>query len=415
MGSKSHNRNIISPFCASTERLGLPTKPERIDNGLMSTSAKVILLLETSREYGRQLQFGITKYSYFNGPWTFYREPGGRDRTLPQLKSWGANGIIAHAHSAAMVRRIVNTRIPTIIKGYRAEGYPTIATNNTAIGQMGAEHLIDRGFRHLAYCGLDDRYWSVERGAAFADRVQRERLGIHVYRQPRSRSMRSWDKELAYMAKWLKALPKPVGVMACVDDRSQHVLQACKMIGLDVPSEVAILGVDNDELVCRLANPQLSSIALAAERAGYEAAELLDKLMAGEKMTGQRIVTQPTHVVARQSTDVLAMEDRMVAKALQFIRSHANEPIQVADVVEAVPISRRLLQKRFQMVLGRTILDEIRYTRAEQVAEMLSDTNLPISAIALACGFPSIDHIARSFRKIKGMSPLAYRKRYGPK
>lgn len=415
MGSKSHNRNIISPFCASTGRLGLPTKPERIDNGLMSTSARVILLLETSREYGRQLQFGITKYSYFNGPWTFYREPGGRDRTLPQLKSWGANGIIAHAHSAAMVRRIVNTRIPTIIKGYRAEGYPTIATNNTAIGQMGAEHLIDRGFRHLAYCGLDDRYWSVERGAAFADRVQRERLGIHVYRQPRSRSMRSWDKELAYMAKWLKALPKPVGVMACVDDRSQHVLQACKMIGLDVPSEVAILGVDNDELVCRLANPQLSSIALAAERAGYEAAELLDKLMAGEKMTGQRIVTQPTHVVARQSTDVLAMEDRMVAKALQFIRSHANEPIQVADVVEAVPISRRLLQKRFQMVLGRTILDEIRYTRAEQVAEMLSDTNLPISAIALACGFPSIDHIARSFRKIKGMSPLAYRKRYGPK
>jgi len=381
----------------------------------MPGSAKVILLLETSREYGRQLQFGITKYSYFNGPWTFYREPGGRNRTLPQLKSWGAHGIIAHAHSTAMVRRIVHTGIPAVIKGYRAEGYPTIATDNTAIGQMGAEHLTDRGFRHLAYCGLDDRYWSVERGAAFADRVQRAGLEIHMYRQPRSRAMRSWDKELACMARWLESLPKPVGVMACVDDRSQHVLHACKMVGLDVPSEVAILGVDNDELVCRLASPQLSSIALAAERAGYEAAELLDRLMAGEKMSGQRIITRPTHVVTRQSTDVLAMEDRMVAKALQFIRNHANEPIQVADVVEAVPISRRLLQKRFQMALGRTILDEIRHARAEQVAKMLSDTNLPISTIALACGFPSIDHIARSFRKIKGMSPLAYRKRYGPK
>ena len=381
----------------------------------MPTSARVILLLETSREYGRQLQFGITKYSYFNGPWTFYREPGGRDRTLPQLKSWGVNGIIAHAHSPAMVRRIVRTGIPAIIKGYSVEGYPTIATNNDAIGQIGAEHLTERGFRHLAYCGLDDRHWSVERGAAFAERIQREGLEIHMYKQPRSRAMRSWDRELTYMAKWLTSLPKPVGLMACVDDRSQHVLQACKMAGLDVPSEVAILGVDNDELVCRLANPQLSSIALAAERAGYEAAELLDRLMAGEKMAGQRIVTQPTHVVTRQSTDVLAMEDRMVARALQFIRSHSNEPIQVADVVEAVPISRRLLQKRFKMVLGRTILDEIRHSRAEQVAEMLSQTNLPVSQVALICGYPSIDHIARSFRKIKNMSPLAYRKRYGPK
>jgi LacI family transcriptional regulator len=314
-----------------------------------------------------------------------------------------------------MVRRIVSTGIPAIIKGYKAEGYPTIATDNDAIGRMGAEHLIDRGFRHLAYCGLNDRYWSVERGDAFADRLREEGIEAHMYRQPRSRAMRSWDKELAYMAKWLASLPKPVGVMACVDDRSQHVLQACKMAGLEVPHEVAVLGVDNDELVCRLASPQLSSIALAAERAGYEAAELLDRLMAGERMGEQKIVTQPTHIVIRQSTDVLAMEDRMVAKALQFIRTHASEPIQVTDVVKAVPVSRRLLQKRFQRVLGRTILDEIRHTRAEQVARMLSETNLPVSKIALTCGYPGIDHIARSFRKIKGMSPLAYRKRYGRK
>ncbi|MHC4518765.1 MAG: AraC family transcriptional regulator, partial [Planctomycetota bacterium] len=344
-------------------------------------SARVILLLETSREYGRQLQFGITKYSYFNGPWTFYREPGGRDRILPQLRSWGANGIIAHAHSAAMVRRIVSAGIPAIIKGYKAEGCPTIATDNGAIGRMGAEHLMDRGFRHLAYCGLDDRYWSVERANALTDRAREEGLEVHTYRQPRSRAMRSWDKELTYMAKWLNSLPKPVGVMACVDDRSQHVLQACKMADLEVPSEVAVLGVDNDELVCRLASPQLSSIALAAERAGYEAAELLDRLMGGERMGEQKIVTQPTHIVIRQSTDVLAMEDRMVARALQFIRSHTSEPIQVTDVVEAVPISRRLLQKRFQVVLGCTILDEIRHARVEQVARMLSETNLPIAKI----------------------------------
>ena len=255
----------------------------------------------------------------------------------------------------------------------------------------------------------------MERYDAFTQRLQQESYDVSYYQPPRVKSKRAWDKEIAHMARWLESLPKPLGVMACVDDRSQHVLQACKMAGLDIPSEVAILGVDNDELVCQLANPQLSSIALAAERAGYESAELLDRWMHGEDVSDHHIVTSPTHVITRQSTDVMAMEDRMVAKALQYIRSHASEPIQVTDVIDATSISRRALQKRFQATLGRTILDEIRHTRVELVAEMLIQTNLSIAHIALACGYPGIDHIARSFRQIKRMSPLAYRKRYGQK
>ena len=381
----------------------------------MPDSPKVILLLETSREYGRQLQFGITKYSYFNGPWTFYREPGGRDRPLPQLKDWGANGMIAHVHDGSMAQKIKKTGIPTIIKGYRIAGYPLISTDNRAIGNIGAEHLLERGFHHFAYVGYDEVYWSMERYDAFTQRLQQESYDVSYYQPPRVKSKRAWDKEIAQMARWLESLPKPLGVMACVDDRSQHVLQACKMAGLDIPSEVAILGVDNDELVCQLANPQLSSIALAAERAGYESAELLDRWMHGEDVSDHHIVTSPTHVITRQSTDVMAMEDRMVAKALQYIRSHASEPIQVTDVIDATSISRRALQKRFQATLGRTILDEIRHTRVELVAEMLIQTNLSIAHIALAYGYPGIDHIARSFRQIKRMSPLAYRKRYGQK
>ena len=379
----------------------------------MSESLKVILLLETSREYGRQLQFGITKYSYFNGPWTFYREAGGRDRTLPQLKDWGANGIVAHAKNVAAARKIRDTGIPAIVKGFKVEGCPLLDADNGAIGIMGAEHLIDRGFRQFAYCGYDDLYWSVERGNAFAERIEQEAFEIFLYRQPRARKQRSWDRELAHMAQWLKSLPTPIGIMACVDDRSQHVLHACKMVGLDVPADVAVLGVDNDELICSLANPRLSSIALAAQKAGYETAGLLDRLMAGERVDDPVIVTQPTHVVTRQSTDVMAMNDRMVAGALQYIRSHATDPIQVTDVVNALPISRRALQKRFRAILGRTILDEIRHARVDMVAQMLTETNLSVEQIALACGYPGIDHISRSFGKVKHMSPLAYRKRYG--
>jgi len=381
----------------------------------MSKSLKVILLLESSREYGRQLQLGITRYSYFNGPWTFYREPGGRDRALPQLKDWGANGIIAHAKNAAAAHKIMDTGIPAIVKGFKVEGCPLLDADNRAIGIMGAEHLIDCGFRSFAYCGYDDLYWSLEREKAFIERIEQEAFDVLLYQQPRSRRQRSWDRELAHMAQWLELLPKPVGLMTCVDDRSQHVLHACKMVGLDVPADVAIIGVDNDELICSLANPQLSSVSLAAQRAGYETAGLLDRLMAGEEVDNPVVITQATHVVTRQSTDVMAMDDRMVAKALQYIRSHATDAIQIADVIKAVPISRRALQKRFQAVLGRTILDEIRHTRVGMVAQMLTETNLSVAQIALTCGYPGIDHISRSFGNIKHMSPLAYRKRYGQK
>ncbi len=378
-------------------------------------SPKVILLLETSREYGRQLQFGITKYSYFNGPWTFYREPGGRDRTLPRLKDWGANGIIAHVKDEKTAQKIADTGIPAVVKGVPIEGYPLIATDNQTISKMAADHLLSHGFRHLAYCGYDDLYWSVERGQAFAEHARQASSECFMYQQPRGRAHRTWDRELIHMATWLKSLPKPIGVMACVDERSQHVLHACKMACLDVPTDVAIVGVDNDTLTCSLATPQLSSIALAAERAGYEAAELLDRLMTDQALCDQVIMTAPTHVVTRQSTDVMAMDDRMVAKALQYIHTHATETIQVSDVIDTVPISKRALQKRFHAVLGRTILDEIRHTRVDMVAQMLTETNLSIAQIALACGYPGIDHISRSFSKIKHMSPLAYRKKYGQK
>jgi LacI family transcriptional regulator len=381
----------------------------------MPDSPKVIILLETSREYGRLLQFGITKYSYFHGPWTFYREPGGRDRILPQLSDWGANGIIAHVNDKKMAKKILETDIPAVIKGYNMEGMPIIDTDNDAICKMGAEHLLERGFKNFAFCGFDDKYWSNQRAEVFEKRIAKEGYEFFRYSQPKDKAHRSWAKEISFLADWLKTLPKPIGIMTCVDERSSHVMQACKIANLDVPNEVAIIGVDNDELICRLSNPQLSSVALGAERAGYEAAELLDKLMSGKKVKNTKIITRPTHVVTRQSTDVLATQDIMVAKAIQFIHANSNEPIQVSDVVAAVPMSRRTLQLRFRRVLGRSILDEIRRARVDQISEMLVKTNMSVSNIALTLGFTGIDHIARFFRKQKGISPLVYRKKFGPK
>ena len=203
--------------------------------------------------------------------------------------------------------------------------------------------------------------------------------------------------------------------MTCVDDLSQEVLQACKTADIDIATDVAILGVDNDPLVCRLTRPQLSSVSLGTEKAGYEAAELLDKLMAGQKVDKLTVTTLPTHIEVRQSTDILAMEDRKVALAIYYIKQNLNNLITVEDVVEATLVPRRTLQICFKKELGRTITEEIRRLKSDQVAEMLVTTNMPIAKIALALGFPGIDHVARSFRREKDMSPIEYRKRYGHK
>jgi len=370
-----------------------------------------MLFLESSREYGRQLIFGITRYTYYHAPWSFCRIPGGRNQGFPNLEKMGIDGIIAHVKSEAILEKILKSGLPAVIKGYRHPDLPCIETDNIGIGVAGAEHLIERGFRHFAFCGYRDVYWSDERKDAFESRLLEDGYSCDCLMH--SKPTGSWDHQQTFLVKWLKSLPKPTGLMACVDDRSQEVLEACKLATIEVPTEIAILGVDNDPLVCGLSRPQLSSVSLGAENAGYEAADLLGRRMGGEPFNGQAIKTLVTHVEIRQSTDILAMDDRTVAKAIHFIKQNITQNIGVNEVVESLQIPRRTMQIRFKKELGHTIIEEIRRLKVEQVAKMLATTQLPISRIAMDLGFPGIDHISRTFRKVKGMSPLEYRKRYG--
>jgi LacI family transcriptional regulator len=278
---------------------------------------------------------------------------------------------------------------------------------------MAAEHLLDRGFQCFAYCGFEDMFGARSRGESFRKRIAEAGFETYSYEQPRAKVRRSWESEKSLMADWLKKLPKPVGLMTCTDDRSQDVIEACKIDGLHVPEQVAIIGVDNDEMVCELSTPPLSSITLNTEKAGYEAAELLDKMMAGKKAANEDIIVQPTRIVTRQSTDILAIDDSDVAEAVRFIRQHSREIIQVGDVVDAVALSRRALQQRFKSILGCSVYDEIRRCRIEQIATMLVETHLSIAQVASAFGYPGIEKLSRYFQREKGMTPVAYRKRYG--
>ncbi len=329
-----------------------------------------------------------------------------------------ADGIIAHIGDADIVKMIVKLRLPSIIRGIEKPTLKalSIVTDQVAIGRMAAKYFLERGFKQFAYCGFDDMLWSQHRGEHFSKAVAKSGFEAHSYQQPKAKHLRTTAKEQNNLAKWLGSLQKPVAVMACNDDRSVDVLAACKIANIEVPREVAILGVDNDELVCGLSYPQLSSIALSTKRAGYEAAKALDKLMRGRKLAEneKEVDIFPLYVVTRQSTDIMAIEDRQVAEAVSFIHKNSREMLQVSDVARAVGLSRRALEQRFRRVLARTVHEEIKYNRVNLMASMLIGTNLSVSQIARLLGYPDTSNISHYFKQQRGISPSNYRKKFGP-
>lgn len=380
---------------------------------------KVILLIESSRASGRALLRGIADYSRHHGPWSFSWEPGGLEKAQPLLETGDADGIILRDTEQA--EEIVAYGLPTVVVGHRNTEIPglvNVGTDSEGIGRLGAEHLLGCGFKHFAFCGyektsLENTTWSDIRRDYFCQRIRA--AGFENPPQYKlSMSGRDWSKDWRPLAHWLKALPKPVGVMACNDDCGQRVMEVCRLTGQTVPDLVGVVGTDNDEVVCGLTDPPMSSIAINFERAGYDAAHALNGLMRQSHTVPPRITAAAAHVVARRSTDFVAAEDLHLAKALRFIRDQARRGgVSVDAVAGFAGLSRRMLENRFRKLLGRSVLDEIRRVRTDQIAQLLVETDLPVAQIADLLGFADMRHIARYFRAGKEISPLAYRKTYG--
>ncbi|MHC4477921.1 MAG: XylR family transcriptional regulator [Planctomycetota bacterium] len=393
----------------------------------MVRSRRVILLIESSRGFGRALLRGVANYVKVHAPWSFYHPPFFYMRTsikndsgLSRLKDWKADGIIARELSPRIREEIRSLGIPTVFHPVLNEtplaGAGNICGDHVGIGRSGAEHLLSLRLHHYAFCGLDDFFWSRKRAEGFREVIAREGFEPLFYRYPKSKRQRSWRNEQRCLVDWLERLPKPVGLMACLDERAQDVMEACKQARLRIPDEVAIVGADNDELICELSNPPLSSVALNSVRAGYEAAELLDKLMTKKKKPRNRKVSVlATHVVARQSTSLMAVDDPQLVKALRFIQTHTYQPVCVDDVANTAGLSKRVLQNRFRDKLSCSVKGYIDRTRLERITQMLMDTNMPVSKVASELGFRGTEKITRFFKNAKGMSPLAYRRKYGPK
>jgi LacI family transcriptional regulator len=224
------------------------------------------------------------------------------------------------------------------------------------------------------------------------------------------RTTRQWTSVLASLGAWLKTLPKPVGLMAANDKRARHVLEACHVYDLQVPEKVAVIGVDNDELLCQLTSPQLSSVEQDAKRLGYEAIALLDRLMGGATVRQRHFFIEPVGVVTRGSTDILAVEDRLVARTITFIQSGASKGIRVRDVASSMAISRSSLETRFKAATGQTIGAAIRKAQLQRAQRMIAETNLAMKEIAAVTGFKSVQYMTTLFGKVFGQTPAKYRK-----
>ena len=383
----------------------------------MEKLRQVVLLLESSRGSGRALLRGFADYARHHGAWAFDWEPGGLNEIWPRLNQLDANGIILR--DGKNIHKVLALGLPTVVVGHHEEEFPGAAyvfTDSCEAGRLAAEHLLGCGFKNFAFCGPSHIGWSEARRQSFQAQLGRAGHSAVIFDAPADVVKASWQTRWQALLDWLRALPKPVGIMACNDDYAQHLVVACKAARLHIPDQVGVIGVDNDELVCELSSPPISSVAINFQKAGFESARLLDGWMRRGKIAlPARISAPATHVVPRLSTDTLAVEDPRLLKALRFIRDHARENIRVDDVARAAGLSRRALEQLFRWGLNRSILQEIRRIRVNLIAQMLLETDLPVSHIAEALGYENLQHIARYFRSEKNLSLVAYRKLYGSK
>ena len=382
---------------------------------------QVVVLIPLTLKGHRDCFEGILRYARVNGPWRLYRREGrpGEQR-LRDLKQWGCSGIITTSCALREAEVIAGARVPVVVfepdPETRAPGHPLakyscLRVDSYATGEHAARFFLERHYEHFAFVGTGrDRYWSRERGEGFKKVVEAAGGTVLEYADPTAKERRDWAIEQQRMEAWLKSLPKPVALFAAMDGRARQVLDACLDGGIAVPEEVAVLGVDDDPLICEATFPTLSSIQHNSEHAGYLLAEHLDKLMRGKRLRRRVDWIKPTRVFQRRSTDATAIADKVVARACEFIwREAGHQSIGVPEVVSLFGSSRRYAENRFKSVVGRTIMEEIRRVKLERVCALLSETNLSIGEIACECDFTRESHLAFLFRKHHNMTMSQYR------
>jgi len=373
----------------------------------------VALLVETSNAFSRELLQGIRDWIRSHRSWAIHLSEQGRGNHPPEwLKHWKGHGIIARIENRDIEKAVRQAGVPVVnvsASGLAPE-HPAIISDSLGIARLAAEHLMERGLRTFGYCG-DARFpWSAQHGENFRQVLKASGFHCHVYPAAKG-DAKNWLKEQQKMGEWLKSLPKPVGIMTCYDIRGQQLLDVCRQLRLEVPDQVAVIGQHNDEVLCDLCDPPLSSVIPGARDAGQHAAAALDALMMGKALSRRVHWMSPIGVATRQSTDFVAVEDERLKQVARFIRDHFDEKLSIDDIVQMSGMSRTLLERRFRACFGVSPYERILSLRIAKAEHLLGSTNLSIAEISDRLGFSSPEHFHSTFRKRKQITPGAMRKR----
>lgn len=379
---------------------------------------RLLFITDFTESFAYALLRGIIRYSnQTDEQWVVCRMPPaykktmGLKKVIKWAKKWGADAVIGQFEASEPVELFRRNGIVAFAQDYKTKfsSIPNITGDYIGTGRMAADLYLHKGFRNFAYFGYKNVCWSDERCTGFRQRIEEAGLGDNFYLYDKQEIDNLWYYEAAPLEKWLRSLPKPVAVMACDDNQGNALIEACNSAGVKIPSEVSVIGVDNDEVVCTLSNPTLSSISVDIEQGGFETARMTVRMLQDPFYKGSDITLRPKRIVHRVSTSAYATTDKEVLTALQFIRQSLGKKISVEDVLEQVPLSRRILEVRFKKVIGYSIYQYISQQRISRFAELLLETNDSIQEIAYKLGEDDAKAICRRFKELKGCTPSEWR------
>lgn len=380
----------------------------------MSDARTIWVMHNLGSGWGSDVLRGLARFSEHREPWEF--RIAGWGETPLGLPSNGdqVDGLVIALGNEQEELSLLERGVPCVnVSSKRPVRWvPSVLVNDEAVGKMVAEYFMHQGLREFAYCGNERWHFSSPRGKSFAERLKQAGYSCDIYEPPRQLDGGVTDKELEELSGWLAKLSHPAGVMACNDIRARDIARAATHAKLRVPDDVAIVGVDNDDLICSVTVPPLSSVDTGAQRLGYEAARLLERLMRGERPPAESIRIRPQEVVVRRSSDVVAVNDQVVAQAIRYIKREVSKGLTVGAVVSEMGVSRRLLERRFRKVLDRTVHDEIRRAQIDIARRLLVETDMPLSEVTQRCGFRYFSHFSQVCKEELAMPPGEYRQHF---
>ena len=374
---------------------------------------EVAVLVDTATGWGRRLVRGILLFAKKQRTWRVHVEARGQREHLRLPPSWNGDGIIARVTTSAMVNELSSCNRVVNVSAIKPRGavFPQV-TNDVDQGiALAIEHFLDRGVRNFAYCSLEHRRYVAFHRLAFTNQLAN--LGFEcLHFSPKTaqqKNTKSWPAQYSSLTRWLVSLPKPVGILTWAVRSGVEVINACNHGGVRIPEDVLVIGGDEDDLLCEACHPSLTGIEVPSEQIGHDAAELLDKLMCGQRAPKRPKLIAPIGVVSRLSTDSIAVNDPDLVSAIRYIREMEGMPLNAEEVANATGVSRRTLERRFMTILGRTIKAEIARVRLEKATLLLTTTEMSIPSVAFSSGFGSPEYFANCFKKAKGISPLKFR------